>query len=515
MLGMSFPHSRGTGGISTFHYFQVTLISPLIAMTYLTILIASTLAIPTACSSQLHDCFQPPKLPHANHIFNAVHSVMNQWGSSVNHNGMSIFLATIPEDLLLYHGDSRAEPVKGMQWMAFEPEHASLFVKRENVGSFAGKISDGNSRRKEMDYSHEEVGRANASTRLKERMVGWLHDYRTVRALRVLYLDGMSAAKSKKGTMDLQDIVLLNHESENSTISDMDRATRMCTLFQTTGHGNIDGVIRMEGGFEVILCHSEDVLEPVLIKQSKPLAGDTPGLNANADIAFEYYKAVASRYFGIGGGRVIVDFESMVSGYAYLAEGPDHSKTRRIRDILPSGGKNMREAAMKLLLQEPHQMEHHDWQRVADMIVSRYATHLGLLAGFTDPLSFRQGLKAVTESFYSLQNSQVDAAVKRCAMQDIPTRYNDVLAANAIIAISTTICQNIIHASVEDNDTVSIEKIQALVVYLNWPTWRFCERCKPEEICWTPIWPLGGFQDKLNPRCISEAPDPLERSYWR
>ncbi|KAF2801012.1 hypothetical protein K505DRAFT_291455 [Melanomma pulvis-pyrius CBS 109.77] len=497
---------------------HLRLISPLVAITHLTILIASTLITPAASSSQPHNCFQPSKLPHANHIFNAVHSAMRQWGSSVNHNGMSIFHATIPEHVQLYHGDSRAEPVRGMQWMAFEPEHAELFVKRENMGSFAGKIArDGNATMEEVEFFQEEVRYGNSSERLKERMGGWLHDYRTTRALRVLYLDGMSAANSKKGTVDLQDIVLLNQESENSIISDMDRAARMCKLFQTRAHGNIDGVIRMEGGFEAILCHSEDVLEPIRIKQSKPPAGDPPGLNANADSAFEYYRAVASRYFGVGGGRVIVDFESMVSGYAYLAEGPDHSKMRRIRDILPYAGTNLREAAMKLLLQEPQEMEHHDWQGVADMIVSRYATPLGLLAGLTDPLSFRKGLEAVTEPFYSLQNSQVDVAVavERCAMQDIPTRYDDVLAANAIIAVSAAICQNLVHASAEDNDTVSMEIIQALVAYLNWPSWRFCKGCQPEEICWTPIWPLGGLHDKLNPRCIGEAPNPLEMSYWR
>lgn len=88
-------------------------------MMRLTILIASTLMVVVASSSQPNNRFQPSKLPHANHIFIAVHSAMHQWGSSVNHNGMSIFNATIPEDVQLYHGDSRAEPVKGMQWMAF------------------------------------------------------------------------------------------------------------------------------------------------------------------------------------------------------------------------------------------------------------------------------------------------------------------------------------------------------------------------------------------------------------
>jgi hypothetical protein len=133
-------------------------------MTHFKPLIAATLMILAASSSQSHSNFRPPKLPHANRIFNTVHSVMRQWGSSVNYNGMSIFFATIPEDVKLYHGDSRAEPVKGMQWMAFEPEHANLFVKRENVGSFAGKTARvGNFTIEEMGYFQEELGHKNSS----------------------------------------------------------------------------------------------------------------------------------------------------------------------------------------------------------------------------------------------------------------------------------------------------------------------------------------------------------------
>ncbi|KAF2647296.1 hypothetical protein K491DRAFT_723564 [Lophiostoma macrostomum CBS 122681] len=156
---------------------------------------------------------------------------MRQWGSFVNHNGMSIFYAMIPRDVQLYYGNSRAEPVNGMQWMAFESKHAQLFVKREIMGSFAGEIPrDGNSSMGKVQYLQEEVEYANSSEKLQERVGGWLHEYRTTKTLRVLYLDGMSAANAEKGTLDLQDIVLLNQESEESMISDMDRATRMCSF---------------------------------------------------------------------------------------------------------------------------------------------------------------------------------------------------------------------------------------------------------------------------------------------
>ncbi|KAH6623361.1 hypothetical protein F5144DRAFT_595544 [Chaetomium tenue] len=59
-------------------------------------------------------------------IFNAVHSAMRQWGSSLNHNGMSLFVVTIPPGVLLHHGSPNSTPPQGPEWLAFEIEHAEL-----------------------------------------------------------------------------------------------------------------------------------------------------------------------------------------------------------------------------------------------------------------------------------------------------------------------------------------------------------------------------------------------------
>lgn len=66
---------------------------------------------------------------HANHIFNAIHNSMRQFGSSLHHNGMSFFIATVPAGTHLYHSgmyDDKA--VQGTEWLAFEPEHALIFT---------------------------------------------------------------------------------------------------------------------------------------------------------------------------------------------------------------------------------------------------------------------------------------------------------------------------------------------------------------------------------------------------
>ncbi|GME41557.1 hypothetical protein BKCO1_320003 [Neofusicoccum parvum] len=60
----------------------------------------------------------PAPVQNANHVFNAIHSSMRQWGSSLNHNGMSFFLASVPEGTQFYHGRSSNES----SWRGAKPK---------------------------------------------------------------------------------------------------------------------------------------------------------------------------------------------------------------------------------------------------------------------------------------------------------------------------------------------------------------------------------------------------------
>ena len=76
---------------------------------------------------------------NANHIFNAIRGAMRQWDNSWNHNGMSFFVTTVPEGVQLYHGTSQSEPIVGMEWLAFEPEHALMFARPRGRGPPDGR----------------------------------------------------------------------------------------------------------------------------------------------------------------------------------------------------------------------------------------------------------------------------------------------------------------------------------------------------------------------------------------
>lgn len=77
--------------------------------------------------------------------------------------------------------------------------------------------------------------------------------------LRLVYVDGQAAAKSELGTLDAQDYILVNdvHRDKN-TMGEWLRAHKMCKRAQKQWKGQIDRILRMEGGFELILCRFQE-----------------------------------------------------------------------------------------------------------------------------------------------------------------------------------------------------------------------------------------------------------------
>ncbi|KAL0929626.1 uncharacterized protein CTRU02_215525 [Colletotrichum truncatum] len=82
-----------------------------------------------------------------------------------------------------------------------------------------------------------------------------LHVYGTTRALTIIYLDGQSASLTPVGTLDSQMALLQGNvpksPSYDLTYDDDQRALDLCELVAELG---IDGVVRMNAGFEVLLC---------------------------------------------------------------------------------------------------------------------------------------------------------------------------------------------------------------------------------------------------------------------
>lgn len=82
-----------------------------------------------------------------------------------------------------------------------------------------------------------------------------LHVYGTSRTLNIIYLDGQSATLTPGGTLDSQMAVLQGevplYPSYDLVYDDDQRALDLCDLVADLG---IDGVVRMNAGFEILIC---------------------------------------------------------------------------------------------------------------------------------------------------------------------------------------------------------------------------------------------------------------------
>lgn len=492
-------------------------------------------------------------IPNANHIFNAIHSSMRQWGSSVNHNGMSFFIATVPAGTEFYHGRSDKDDVKGMEWLAFEPEHALLFARPRRGGPPGGgpgrgppghgppgggppghgdgdrrgpppwesgpkpaddgqKPIHGKDQRGEEDVHGEDVTDA-----------GFLHTYAAKRDLRLLYLDGEAAGKSDKGTLDSQDYVLVDNSDGHLGFGEYTRGEEMCNLAKKEWKDNIDGILRMEGGFEIILCDFQRDLDTLRITraQAKDNEERGGGMAGGEEDGFAYYQAVAARYHGIGGDRVTVDYENFVTAFAYPEFDLFQENTSMPRL------KNLSENALTLLRNDVTTLAKGkrvdlgrtiNWQLVVDQVVNRFGQRLGYIntGKFDSKKKLQDELLRILRPYIDFENRDTLAETERCASQFMPAKFDpSTVAARAVTAVTHKICSTMLAAA---DDSLSYEQADALVKelvqYLSWTTWKECTGCTADEICIVPIWPLGAVEDMENPRCVNATTIQGRHGYW-
>ncbi|KAI7539958.1 hypothetical protein KC331_g9441 [Hortaea werneckii] len=590
----------------------------------------------------------PPTKPlhqhNANHIFNTIQSSMRQWGSSLNHNGMSIFLATVPKDVEFYHGTSHPHPVNGTQWLAFEPEHALIFARghgppgggdggpggpprskddrsRQFTHRTGRESIDRNPKRpyhydKEEDpgnhehnqppspprpphhFGHEQDDRRNEwepehtgdeNTRQKPisapkrpasngKPSGYLHTYRTKHPLRLLYVDGQSAAKSTKGTLDMQDMVLLHENppeeaveaiqrsrkltgdeeyrfdrfSHNEDhINDLEtsgeyheqrlsiaprakdprrphgggplgesvRAEHLCELARTEYKGRIDGILRMEAGFEIILCDFAQHLDVVSIAAASPNT-DGPRPGGRNDDMLSYYQAVASRYDGIGGRRVVLDYDNFLTLFAvedalYFDETGRPRVKNETQLIAP-----FRREIQDLALSDRTTDQGIDWQAVSDMITARYADRIAYLASgeIKDVQDFRTEASRAVRPHIDYSNRNTSHEIQHCSRYALPTTRPSEsakggLAYDSIYTVNSVICRTLTEASAINTLAHGLTMMRGLKSWLGWTSWKKCSSCGPHEVCFLPIWPAGDAKDFEHPRCRSDFSGP-PGSYW-
>ncbi|KAI0180548.1 hypothetical protein GGR52DRAFT_249048 [Hypoxylon sp. FL1284] len=462
-------------------------------------------------------------------IFNAVHNAMRQFGSSLNHNGMSLFPAVIPEGVILYHGAATREVPDKPDWLAFEIEHAENFAHSWERGN--GTADGERCPRPREAAIHIQLEKGDGPPRRPPVKVlpGYLHLYRAERALNVLYLDGTSAGKTSMGTLDTQDVLLTN-SSQRIPWDDFGRADDLCSLAQKW---NIDGFIRMEIGFEVIYCDFASGLTR-LSATRRPDVEDPGNVNSSDIAFFEWARAVAQRYQGIGSSRVLLDYSSMLSAFFYPINltNPDAERPELPR-LLGASDKElevMKQYAAESVAQSIRLREPVDWQGVTDMITSRYALRLPFIAQ-ADSIGFlRDEVNHLLNTYidYSEDDEGFSAAQQRCTdfyLHTVRARTpQDHLLYAAIHTTSAAICAALFGARklvVEDSKadesaTLSAAKgiISNLTETLGWSEWKECGGCQLDEICYIAMWPFGNDEDHYNPSCLHYSVILDRMGYW-
>jgi hypothetical protein len=469
--------------------------------------------------------------PNANHIFNAIHSSMRQWGSSLHHNGMSFFLAAVPAGTQFYHGNASPNPVNGTEWLAFEPEHALVFARPFRHGTPPGK---GPHKRSQVTLQPEhEVSGNDQKKEQHQNQTGWLHTYMAAKDLRLLYIDGMSAAKTENGTLDSQDRILLRDALAGKPgMLEKERADLVCRMTQDNYEGRLDGVIRMEAGFEIILCNFARDLNEVRVTQVKsddkgdhprPGKGKGKGKKGDPDGGMLWLKAIAARYNGIGGNRVILNYDNFVTAYTYgldlfRSSGGTNNSLPRLKHLFADELGPIRNDLDRLIMDHDPSRSSFNWQTIADMVVQRYAHELRYLA--SGQLSTLQELHREIENslgpFVDYSNRDAGLEADRCSLQFLPAGVpTDGLAGDAIRSVARSICSTMIAAWHETSYGTAVGYFQSLISYLSWTTWKECSGCADNEICVVPIWPMGTVEDYEHPQCRDASrPSGQGRRYW-
>ena len=344
----------------------------------------------------------------------------------------------------------------------------------------------------------------------------WLHTYATTRAVRVLVLDGMSAAQP------------------------------------------IEGFVRMNSGFEAVWCNFEDSESWRLVSKLNvtapatggappkdgPPGGSPPGSGPPgfrmpwAGMAgWEWVRAATWHYSLSPESRVIPDLCSFFTYYSPdFASFPNNLTTRKDRTShrLTGVSKSDAEAfkaAIERKLVSNEQCSGLDWRRVTQDIMDLYGGRIKelkvtLSSNATGTAIHRQIVTAGELAYGGVMpfvaDMKRDGAAERCSRaytSSIPEETlssQEILLRDTVESVLGRICGLFLDIFFESQAHPAESAIgewrretENLIQWLDWSMWRRCERrCRWDEVCAIALWPMIGFgnpEEWDQPRCINSS----------
>ncbi|KAJ6535941.1 hypothetical protein DFH09DRAFT_1179204 [Mycena vulgaris] len=290
-------------------------------------------------------------------VFDTVSSFLQHWPNTRYRNGHTLVPGTVPVGTLLYHGRGDLNLPTVPDWTATDPEHSYMFCR--------GTSDEG----------------------------CWHLTIVAARPLQVLYFDGSSAAKMRDGPMDTQDVVGWGQVVPDRYFDERNRIIDLCNWGKPLG---IDGYVRMEMDFEIMLCDFTAGVEVVSMANIASRGRGGPGGPRHRNVSEETYDAtihqgpIAASGFEVihsgswhnrypGDRRIKLDLTHLISFYdtalvpSLVAKRLDVERwDHRLLGITPDDIAAVRDRLVKAYTAPLETGSGIDWETLFKVVVDRY-----------------------------------------------------------------------------------------------------------------------------------------------
>lgn len=371
---------------------------------------------------------------NASAIFNTVHGSLKQRNADLNPVGVSFIPAYIPPNTPLYHSTGSPDVPDTLEWIAmdFEFSYSFAHARRHNRDPNSGPWRPGPPGNHPPPPPGEKPGQEPGQQNVFKAPhlppffseMSYLFTFKSEKPLdKLIYLDGASAAKSNTGEMDQQH-VLSRLKDVNARVNEREAAKKICDWGKPFG---LQGVVRLEIGFEIILCDFQKDLKVVsnitLNNVTELLNFPDESPNPTTDLAkqrtallditesmrqFEHLQAGENT--NMGEARIQLDFSNMVTVINRTWLNPD-PYLRRINNISDELKDELIDELYTILQDPVSTNDKTDWQGATNRMVDKFGPLL---------LNLNNSLKIFDHDRWN----NTDRAIKNAATNLTQYTYN-------------------------------------------------------------------------------------------
>lgn len=496
-------------------------------------------------------------LENATAVFNEVNNAARQKNADLNPIGVSFIPAYLPVGTHLYHSTRNGGKIPdSFEWTAMDYEFSYNFAHFNRgkprsgrpgppPGGHRGRKHHGNGPGGKSPFGkgphggpRPPFGSGNSN----------LLTFEVTRPLdKLFYLGGASAAKSETGEMDTQ--YILSQAESYDVFDERWAAEQICSWGKK--NGGIDGYIRLEIGFEVVICDFYEKLQlisnvtlsnvtellefpPEKFDKRSLKSPDEDELNRKRSSIIDGFQAMSGyeqyesgeRVYS-GDDRILLDFSKLVTPLNRTYINPDPYK-RRIYNI-STDVKGQLLTELDTVLSTPNDpYSSTNWQVVTTNIEKKFGPILANLNTSFALYNVHKTLGVLganittyTFNFYrryvNYPEHNLSAEARKMAIWDYIHPYlplksrSDLLILSSLAKVQESLVDAMIESFELGRDLMSVytipnmpkekrnalekqalslqTKIKSLLDTLNWPLFYRCrQNCKIGEMCFIPTW---------------------------